>query len=426
MKTIASIIFLFLINSVSLYASESMDAYRLIDKVKSKYKGLSSYHDNGIYESHQLVGNVKNPIIRQSFITHYRNDGKFRLEWHGILRPDRARQSIIWGSVDSSNVYIENIKQEKNRPLKRIMPVGYSGEVQFNIPGLLIEDIRNPFDEKDAQYTLATDYDLYEDNFYVLTKIHARKNKGITKYWINSNTYFIHRYEKTSQFSKNIIEYTNIDINQSLADKQFSFTPSLNAMEEIAKLLRELPLSGSAEKIIILNDFCKASIPDFYEDTQHGYKVWSSINDNKIKLIDDDAAEDATSMLLAIEKKPRAEELDQICKIPRATFEMLDDRRNEFLTAPKETWEYFKVSLKNVDRVGALACLTGSAKEKFRKFLKQATAKRLAALSENIGGFKITLEMGGDMAEGITITKNNKVGTIQFQKINGAWKITDM
>lgn len=419
------ILLIILLISSGAYADDGIDAESLIDMVTSRYKSFDSYHDEGVIEQFKIPGKSGQPVFRKVFLTKYRADGKFKLEWHDTVEWNHPRRTVIWGNVDSANVYIEKIKEKLNTPLKSIIPIGYTTALQFNIPGILIDDIRHPFEEQDAQYSVEKTSEKDSTSSFILTKTHRRKDVGITKYWIRADNLLIYKYENTGRHYQTTIKYNTTRYDEELSDSEFTFTPPFNAEKALAEIL--VSASGrSVNGVIALKEICDEFIPGYTKRTSKAFRQWQQDNSIGEHNTDQDQINDLVDRIREIRNDELRKTLDQFCDSTHTLFETQNNTRHPHFSTPEKTWEHYIDSLKKANRVEAISCLSGIARNNYRKLLEKMSDKQLREMGNSITAFQITMRISDDMAEGMAGNSNKKAGSISFQKINGNWKITQM
>jgi hypothetical protein len=223
--------------------------------------------------------------------------------------------------------------------------------------------------------------------------------------------------------------------------------PELNALIAAAKppTKAQVPPAGGAQELfniemaLFFKKQCDLNIPGFQQDSAELYRRWRKPREAWIEAIEKgpqfQAALDQLKSqgsaggsrtpqqqaedLKELDNQCRGDLLDEFARVPGAA-------PDPALATPEKAWNRYLAALRQGDRISAIACLTSTAKDKFRPILQHMTPEQMRGMADAVRSFALTGANFGNVAEAAVSMKSGAGGIIYFENVGGEWRISEM
>lgn len=179
--------------------------------------------------------------------------------------------------------------------------------------------------------------------------------------------------------------------------------------------------------VLVLKNACDAHIPGFKAKATSGWnRVRSRYSLELERLEQDDNVRKALEDGAQRPPEPvDRRELEEKCIDLAERLNRIGMPPDPKFSSPESTWSAWLAALRTADRKGALACLSGSAKSKYRTVLHQLSDEDLIAMANSVSHIAPSTSVG-QFREFFVTRKDGKAGTVYFVDTGGQWLIDEM
>ncbi len=174
---------------------------------------------------------------------------------------------------------------------------------------------------------------------------------------------------------------------------------------------------------------CDKLVPGFESATATNYAAWEHQNHAAVAALEANSQFQAKRREALAPPPPeiaagKTQELVGTCERIAGLFESVapaDPR----LAAPERTWESFRNALRDANRAGLVACLTGNARKSFAAQFQAMTDEQLKRTAASIAEMKLT-EGDDNVQHAVIVQRDGSAGTVVFMRSGANWRIGEM
>jgi len=201
------------------------DGSVLFEKVLNKYNLLESYTDSGEQHTYYYENGIIKYEDKRQFQTSYVKSGNIRLEWIDRKYGLSPKFNILWKNKNVTNVLLWKKEVETFDSLNSALSsiTGITSGIAYAIPKYLSPDV--PCDRLDGALAVLVKEDNATQTILEIT--YPSNNSKI--FWIGKDSLLIRKIERWEELSsykvKEVIEYSDIAVNQKIDEKTFDIDP---------------------------------------------------------------------------------------------------------------------------------------------------------------------------------------------------------